>query len=185
VLLSICRLERQKGVDLAVRAFAALRERHLDLELVVLGEGAERSALAALARELGVHVHLLGRIADVAAWLRRATMLVHPVRWEGFGLAVLEAMFAGLPVVASRVSSLPELVVDGETGILVAPDDADALAAGIDRVLERPARLGAAGRQRAVAQFSTARMADATFALYQEVLAEKAARTTHHPPPTH
>ena len=62
-------------------------------------------------------------VPDVAAWLRRATAFVHPARWEGFGLAVLEAMLAGLPVVATSVSSLPELVADGETGFLVPPDD--------------------------------------------------------------
>ena len=79
---------------------------------------------------------------DVAAWLRRATLLVHPARWEGFGLGVLEAMLAGLPVVASNVSSLPELVVDGETGILVRPDDPGALSVGIARALDTP-ELGA------------------------------------------
>ena len=70
---------------------------------------------------------LPGRVPDVAAWLRRADALVHPARWEGFGLAVLEAMLAALPVVATSVSSLPELVADGETGLLVPPDDPAAL----------------------------------------------------------
>ena len=68
-------------------------------------------------------VHLLGRVPDVAAWLRRADMLVHPARWEGFGLALLEAMLASKPVVATNVSSIPEIVADGETGLLVPPDD--------------------------------------------------------------
>ena len=63
------------------------------------------------------------RVPDVAAWLRRSAVLVHPVRWEGFGLALLEAMLAARPVVATRVSSIPEIVVDGETGLLVPPDD--------------------------------------------------------------
>ena len=170
VLLAVCRLERQKGLDVAVRALAAVRSRQPDVELVVLGEGPERDALETLARELGVPLRLLGRVPDVAAWLRRATMLVHPVRWEGFGLAVLEAMVAGTPVVASRVSSLPELVADGETGVLVEPDDPAALAAGIDRVLAAPAQFGEAGKQRAAAEFSVARMADATVALYESVV---------------
>jgi glycosyltransferase involved in cell wall biosynthesis len=170
VLLAVCRLERQKGLDVALRALAAVRSRHPDVELVVLGEGPERDALDALAGELGMPLRLLGRVPDVAAWLRRATMLVHPVRWEGFGLAVLEAMVAGVPVVASRVSSLPELVADGETGVLVEPDDPAALAAGIERVLAAPAQLGAAGKQRAAAEFSVARMADATVALYESVV---------------
>jgi glycosyltransferase involved in cell wall biosynthesis len=106
------------------------------------------------------------------------------VRWEGFGLAVLEAMLGGLPVVASRVSSLPELVVDGETGILVPPDDPQALAAGIERALEAGDRLGEAGHRRARKRFSVDRMAEATVAVYEQVLASRDVPRTHHPPPT-
>jgi glycosyltransferase involved in cell wall biosynthesis len=105
----------------------------------------------------------------VAAWLRRADALVHPARWEGFGLAVLEAMLAGLPVVASDVSSLPELVIDGETGLLVPPDDPPTLARALARALEERDRLGAAGRERALREFSVARMADSTVALYRSL----------------
>ena len=166
VLLAVSRLTEQKGVDVAVRALASLPD---DVVLVVLSSTQEqRAELEALGRELGVgrRLFLLGRLPDVAAWLRRAEVLVHPARWEGFGLAVLEAMLAGLPVVASNVSSLPELVVDGETGLLVRPDDPSALALGIARALEERARLGAAGRERARAEFSVARMADRTAELY-------------------
>jgi glycosyltransferase involved in cell wall biosynthesis len=171
VLLAVCRLEPQKGLDTGVRALALLRRRHADLRLVVLGEGPERPALDGLARRLDVPVHLLGRVPDVAAWLRRATVLVHPVRWEGFGLAVLEAMLAGLPVVASRVSSLPELVRDGETGVLVPPDDPAALVDGIDLALRSTDRLAEAGRRRARERFSVSRMANATLAVYESVTA--------------
>jgi glycosyltransferase involved in cell wall biosynthesis len=137
----------------------------------VLGEGPERPALLQLARELRVdaRVFLLGRVPDVAAWLGRATVLVHPARWEGFGLGVLEAMLAGLPVVATNVSALPELVVDGETGVLVPPDDVSALARAVELAFDRP-ELGAAGLARAHAQFSVARMADRTAALYSSIL---------------
>ena len=108
---------------------------------------------------------LLGRVPDVAAWLGRAAVLVHPARWEGFGLGVLEAMLAGLPVVATNVSALPELVVDHETGVLVRPDDAHALANGIVRALDQP-QLGRRGLERARQEFSVGRMADRTAALY-------------------
>jgi glycosyltransferase involved in cell wall biosynthesis len=173
VLLAVCRLEPQKGVDVAVRALPAVRERHPRAELVVLGEGRERERLRALAEELDVPVHLLGRVPDVAAWLRRAALLVHPVRWEGFGLAVLEAMLAELPVVATRVSSMPELVSDGETGLLVGADDPGALAAAVVRVLDDPAGLGAAGLRRARDSFSVERMAAATLDVYLEALAHR------------
>jgi glycosyltransferase involved in cell wall biosynthesis len=167
VLLAIARLTEQKGIDVAIRALAGLPE---DTVLVVLGEGPERATLVRLARELGVEqrVFLLGRVPDVGAWLDRATLLVHPARWEGFGLAVLEAMLAGLPVVATNVSALPELVVDGETGVLVPPDSAEALAGGITRALDTP-HLGAGGLTRAHDEFSVGRMADRTAALYLNV----------------
>jgi glycosyltransferase involved in cell wall biosynthesis len=164
VVLAVARLTMQKGVDVAVRALSALPP---DTVLVVLGEGPERAALEQLAADLGVvdRVFLLGRVPDVAAWLQRAAAFVHPARWEGFGLAVLEAMLAGLPVVASNVSSLPELVVEGETGFLVPPDDAAALAAAVGRALTMP-QLGAAARERARGEFSVARMASRTVDLY-------------------
>jgi glycosyltransferase involved in cell wall biosynthesis len=163
VLLAVCRLEPQKGVDVAICAVEEIPDAHL----VVLGEGPQRRELEDLA---GDRVHLLGRVPDVTAWLRRADVLVHPVRWEGFGLALLEAMLASLPVVATRVSSIPEIVVDGETGLLVRPDDARALATALNRVLDDPGDYGAAGRARAREEFSVARMADRTLALYESVL---------------
>ena len=167
ILLATSRLAVQKGIDQAVRALPDLPD---DTVLVVLGDGPERTALGGLARELGVaeRVFLLGRVPDVAAWLHRATVYVHPARWEGFGLGVLEAMHAGLPVVATRVSSLPELVVDGQTGVLVAADDVPALAHAVSDALERP-ELGAAGRERARTEFSVDRMASRTAALYERL----------------
>jgi glycosyltransferase involved in cell wall biosynthesis len=173
VLLAVCRLEAQKGVDVAVRALPAIRASHPKAELVVLGEGPQRSELEELASHLQVPVHLLGRVPDVAAWLRRADLLVHPARWEGFGLALLEAMLASKPVVATKVSSIPEIVVDGETGVLVAPDDAPALAAAVTRVLDDPGSYGKQGLGRARSQFSVARMTDRTLALYETALRER------------
>jgi glycosyltransferase involved in cell wall biosynthesis len=163
VVLCICRLERQKGVDVAIRALSDVDDAHL----VVLGEGPERPELERLARELDIPVYLPGRVPDVSAWLRRASLLVHPARWEGFGLALLEAMLAGLPVVATRVSSIPEIVADGETGLLVPPDDPEALARAINRMLTEPSAYGERGRERARREFSVARMTDRTLAVYE------------------
>jgi glycosyltransferase involved in cell wall biosynthesis len=167
VLLCVSRLTAQKGVDVAVRALPKVRERHPDAVLVVLGEGPER-------RRLGAEgVYLLGRVGDVAAWYRRASVLVHPARWEGFGLALLEAMLAALPVVATRVSSIPEIVGDGETGLLVPPDDPDALAAALDRVLSEEMlalALGEAGLRRARDEFSVERMARKTLEVYEQAV---------------
>jgi glycosyltransferase involved in cell wall biosynthesis len=168
VVLCVCRLTKQKGVDVAVRALPAIRAEHPDAVLVVLGEGPQREKLA------GEGVYLPGRVGDVAALYRQAELVIHPVRWEGFGLAVLEAMLAERPVVASRVSSAPELVADGETGLLVPPDDPDGLACAVSSLLDEPlqaAAFGRAGLARARSEFSVARMADETIVVYERALA--------------
>ena len=172
VLLAVSRLEPQKGLDVAIRALARVRARHPEAVLVDLGLGSQRDELLALAEAEGVAdaVFLAGSVGDVADWLHRAEVFVHPARWEGFGLALLEAMLAGLPVVASAVSSIPEIVDNGSTGALVPPDDAPLLADAIVSLLDDPdraRRYGEAGRTRARAAFSVAAMAERTIAVYE------------------
>ncbi len=173
VVLCVARLVEQKGVDVAVRALARIREVEPRAVLVVLGEGPERARLEGQGVE---GVYLPGRVGDVAAWYRRAELLLHPARWEGFGLALLEAMLAEKPVVATRVSAAPEIVADGETGVLVPADDPGALADAALGLLLDPARaeaMGAAGLARARSEFSVAAMADRTVAVYREVSAAR------------
>ena len=151
ILLCVSRLAEQKGVDVAVRALAQVREIEPRAVLVVLGEGPERTRLAADG------VFLPGRVGDVASWYRRAELLVHPARW-------------------TRVSAAPEIVVDGETGVLVPPNDAEALAEAVLGLLADPTRaaaMGAAGLARAQREFSVARMAERTAAVYASVSAER------------
>ena len=93
------------------------------------------------------------------AWLERADIFAHTSRWEGFGIVLLEAMLAGLPVVATRVSAVPEVVADGGAGLLVEAGDVRALAGALETLLadrERASALGEAGRQRALEEFSVA-----------------------------
>lgn len=171
VLLAVARLAPQKGVDLAIHALRLVRKRHPSAVLVVLGEGPLRAAL-----EGAEGVYLAGRVGDVAEWYRRAEMVVHPARWEGFGLALLEAMLAAKPVVATRVSSIPEIVADGETGLLVPADEPTALAEAVGALLDDPERgkaLGRAGRERARTEFSVARMADRTLEVYAAARASR------------
>jgi len=172
VVLAICRLEPQKGVDVAIRALPEILAAEETAMLVVLGEGPQRAELEGLASSLGVadSTYLPGRVGDVTAWLERAELVLHPVRWEGFGLALLEAMLARRAVVATRVSSIPEIVVDGETGIVVAPDRADTIAGAVTELLaddELRTRLGAAGYTRARREFSVARMIERTLEVYE------------------
>ncbi len=168
LLLAVCRREPQKGIDVAIRSLALLPE---DVVLCVLGEGSERESLERLAAESGVarRVLLPGRVGDVTALYERAAVVVHPVRWEGFGLALLEAMLCERAIVASAVSSIPEIVADGESGLLVPPDDPDALAAALSQLLaddERRRLMGTAGLARAREHFAVSRMAKRTAEIY-------------------
>ena len=171
-LLSVGRLEPQKGFDVLLRAMAIVRGRVPEARLSIAGEGGERAALEDLIDTLGLeeNVTLLGRREDVPELMREATALVHPARWEGFGLVLLEAMREGLPVIATRVGAIPEVVEDGVTGRLVPPDDPGALAAVIVELLQDPAACAAAGEAgfaRLTVRFSPDRMARETAEIYR------------------
>ncbi len=117
----------------------------------------------------------MGYREDLDAFIGCFDLFVHPASAEGLGVAVLKASAAGVPVVACDAGGVSEAVSDGETGLLVPPDDADALGEAIARLLDDEPlreRLGAAGRQRMQNDFSTATMADAHRVLYESLLAE-------------
>lgn len=171
----VCRLVEQKGVAYALRAFQRMRARFPTAHLVIAGDGELRSALEALAAELGIaaHVHWLGWRSDAAAMIGAFDALLLPSLWEGFGLVLLEAMARRVPVIASRVSAIPEVVVHGETGLLVAPRDVDALAAAMTRLLADHAlrqHMGLLGAARLEERFSVERMARETIAVYESSL---------------
>jgi len=176
LLLSLANLVWRKGLDVLLRALARLPERPC---LWIAGDGPERGALENLAAELGVssRVRFLGARADVADLLAACDVLVLPSRLEGLGVAALEAMAAGRPVVASRVGGLADAVVEGRTGLLVAADDPPALAAALERLLENaPLRsaLGAAGPGRLSEGFLAEQMVESYESLYREVLVSSA-----------
>jgi alpha-1,3-rhamnosyl/mannosyltransferase len=158
-------------------AFAATVAEHPDAVLVLPGGagGAEDAVRAQIAEGPGLRhrVRRLGRIPeeDVAGLLDLAAVVAVPSRYEGFGLPALEAMAAGVPVIAAKGTSLPEVV--GDVGVLLPPGDTDAWAAALRRLLGDPderARLGAAGRERA-AGYTVARNAAAFAELYRAALA--------------
>jgi glycosyltransferase involved in cell wall biosynthesis len=174
-------LTRHKGQEILLRACALLEPETRPGTIVLLGEGPERARLETLAAipELRGRVLFQGLRLDARRILPAFDLLVAPSRErEGLGLAPLEAMDAGLPVVASRVGGLPEVVVDGETGYLVPPDDPAALSAAIHRVLRLPDRgraLGEAGRRRVERTFRAAPMSRRVEAVYEEALRERRA----------
>ena len=174
LLLAVGRLIAQKDHETLLRAFARVRGHHPDARLAILGSGPLEEATRALVHELALDdaVVLPGR-QEPGDWLARADIFVHTSRWEGFGIVLLEAMLASLPIVATGVSAVPEVVVDGETGLLVPEGDVEALAAALGDLLadpERARRLGVAGLERARTEFSVARMTEQTIGVYQQSL---------------
>jgi glycosyltransferase involved in cell wall biosynthesis len=153
VVGTVARLSPEKGVRYLVEAFATLKRRYGDgVSLSIAGEGPERDRLAALAARLGIGVDWRGWLQhnDVPAFLQGLDIFVLPSVYEGFGIAAVEAAASGLPVVASDVHGIPDVVSDGETGLLVPAKDASALAQAITRLVEDDAlrrRLGEAGRR--------------------------------------
>jgi glycosyltransferase involved in cell wall biosynthesis len=171
VLGTLCRLEQQKAVDVLLQALAGLP----DVQLYVAGDGSQRAHLEALASQLQLNerVRFLGWVTNAYKFFQDIDVLVVPSRNEAMPLAVLEAMHASLPVIASRVGSLDEVVVDGGTGLLVEADDVAGLSSACRTLIEDPElrqRLGEAARARAVERFSDTAMAASYDALYRRVL---------------
>ncbi len=169
------------GIDLLLRAFAQLQHARAPgaaaLRLRLVGDGPQRAELEGLAHELGVagQVDFIGAVphAQVAEELRRIDVFVAASRQESFGVAVLEASAAGLPVVATRLGGLPEVVEDGVTGVLVPPDDVPALAAAIGGLLADAARrqqFGAAGRDWVAARYAWPGCVATMLALYRTLV---------------
>jgi glycosyltransferase involved in cell wall biosynthesis len=168
---AVGRIEPQKGFDLLIRALGDVD----DATLVIIGDGSERRPLAELARRIGVaeRIRWTGWSDDPRSYLGSFDVFALPSRFEGFPLVVLEALLARTAVVAADVGSVAEVVRDGETGLLVPPEDPAALAEAIRRLLagaELRQRLGAQGRQLVLERFTAARMTHAYASLYEELL---------------
>ncbi|HVU50533.1 MAG TPA: N-acetyl-alpha-D-glucosaminyl L-malate synthase BshA [Polyangia bacterium] len=180
-LVHVSNFRPLKRVGDVVRIFARVRAGRA-VRLRLIGDGPERAAVEALARELGVagDVELVGEREDLPALLAGAAAFLLPSETESFGLAALEALAAGVPVVASRVGGLPEVVRDGEDGFLHAVGEVAAMAASAARLLDDAAlraRLGAAARARAVAHFRAEPAVDRYEAVYARVLGRAGAAT--------
>lgn len=176
VLLHIGRLETQKGHRVLLEALPAVRARFPAVRLVCAGEGSLRGELEkqVAAGGLGECVRFAGYQPDVAAWLALASMAVLPSFYEGLPLAAIESLAAGRPVVATAVDGTPEVVVDGETGLLVPPGDAGSLARAIVALLESAElrqRMGQAGRRHVLQHFTLQRQVEQTAEFYVSLLA--------------
>jgi glycosyltransferase involved in cell wall biosynthesis len=176
------RLEEQKGHTFLLQAFAQLASQPgpaAPLHLVLAGDGRRRKDLEAQAAALGIasRTRFLGARRDVAEVLRALDIYAMPSLWEGLPLALLEAMAAGVPVVASDVGGVAEVLGGGEWGLLVPPGDAGALGAALGRLAGEPglrARLASTARQRVAARYGVDTMVARLAALYEDALRGRA-----------
>ncbi|OPZ08130.1 MAG: D-inositol 3-phosphate glycosyltransferase [candidate division BRC1 bacterium ADurb.BinA292] len=172
IVMHISNFRPVKRVEEVVRIFARM-QREVKARLLLIGDGPDREKALAAAEELGIHdrVALLGKQPGVEHFLPLADLFLFPSTGESFGLAALEAMASGVPVVGCRAGGLPEVVIDGECGYLRACDDLDGMAEAGLRVLrdaELRRAMGEAGRRRAIEEFA----ADKIIAQYEQVYRE-------------
>ena len=170
------RLTHSKGHGVLLRAMKGVLRAVPNARLVISGEGEEEASLRREAELQGVagHVEFAGFVPDVRAVLGAADVFVMPSLEEGLGVAVLEAMAMAKPVVVSNAGGLPEAVAQGETGLICAAGDAEALAEALVSLLtdpERARKMGEAGRARARREFDKPRVVERVSALYESVLA--------------
>jgi glycosyltransferase involved in cell wall biosynthesis len=183
VLGTVANLFPRKGHDVMCRALASLRRSRPEIHYLIVGTGDSEyeREVHELVRSLGMegHVHFAGFQDPVYPALAAMDLYVHPALMEGFGIALLEAMAMAKPVVATRTGGIPDIVVPGETGMLVAPGDSEALASAIGALLDdksRWAALGQAGRKRVERLFTVEAMISKLVACYEAVIRDRGSR---------
>lgn len=182
-LLALGRHVWNKGFDVLLRAYAGLAPRYPAIDLIVAGDGAEHTDLIALARDLGIadRVVFPGRTdrAQTATLFHHALFFVLPSLQEPFGIVNLEAMAAGKAVIATRTGGVPEIVHDGQNGLLVPPADVDALARAMETLLHDhtyAVRLGTAGARLVAERYTWDHVSSSYLTLYERVLSRRAMR---------
>jgi glycosyltransferase involved in cell wall biosynthesis len=173
------RLAPVKGIAYLIRALVWLRQEFPDVRLEIAGDGPQRPALESEAVTLGLTgaISFLGWREDLPSLFSRWDVFVQPSLEEAFPVVTLEAMAAGLPVVATNAGGLPELVQDAETGLLVPPEDPPALADALRKLLADPVlrrAMGRAGHVRVRERFSVHRMTDEITQVYEDILRSRA-----------
>jgi glycosyltransferase involved in cell wall biosynthesis len=175
VIGTVGRLTEVKRQDVLIGAFAAVKRRFESTHLLLVGDGPLRQELERLANSLGVggSVHFAGYQAATAPFIQAMTIFALTSASEGMPQAAIEASVTGLPIVASCVGGLPELIEDGRTGLLVPPGNVSAFAEAMCRLLDDPAegrRLGEAARRQTIGKFDIGRMAADYHRHYAELL---------------
>ncbi len=174
-IVHVGRLSREKGADILIEAAHLLKLNGRAFRVTIVGDGPERANLEALVARYGLtaDVQFVGWQVDVDPYYRLATLVVTPSRRESLGLTVLEGMLRGRPVIACRVEGVPEIVSNGETGILIGSENPQELAQAIERLLDDPMlchKLSRAGRQYVLRQHTIEGMANQTVSVYRQAL---------------
>lgn len=170
---TIAELHKNKGLDILLLAFKQVLARVGGLSLIIMGEGEERENLARLITKLNLtnNVRLLGRVERAATYLPALDLFILPSRTEALPYAVLEAGAAGLPVIASRVGGIPEIIVDEQSGLLVTAGNYKDLGLAIEKLLthkDLAKKYGENLKNKITTEFTQKSMLDQTFALYQK-----------------
>ncbi len=173
ILGMVCRLVEQKGIPYALQAYVNIQEQFPDVHFVIVGDGELGDELKRQSQGLGIseHVHWLGWRSDAQALMGGFDIFLMPSLWEGFGLVLLEAMSRRIPIIASDVSAIPEVVQHNETGLLIPPRAVDELTHAIEILLtDRPLRkyMGLLGEDRLQHVFSVEQMVKQTLTIYQK-----------------
>jgi glycosyltransferase involved in cell wall biosynthesis len=173
VMILVGTLKEQKGHSYLIQAAAPLIAQNNNLHILFPGDGPLRTSLQQQVQQLGLekHIHFLGSRKDIPDLLAASDYFVLPSLWEGLAMALIEAMASGLPVIATCVSGSQQVVVSGETGLLVPPGDVDQLRQAIAEMMANPERakkMGQAGGARAEAVFGAGKQAEEHLSLFQK-----------------
>lgn len=175
VLVTVCRLSSEKGLTYLLEAASKLRRDFPKMRLDIVGDGPEKERLMAVSGRLDLHevVRFVGKKKNVELYLKEADIFVLPSLYEAMGIAIAEAMAMGLPVVATRVGGVPDLIENGVNGFLVSPQDSDAIADTILRIANDPPLAGKMRQEnikKAHEKFGLQIMIRETLRLYQDIL---------------
>ena len=178
--LAVGRLDEAKDYPNLLNAFSALAQRHPNTRLMIAGDGPLKSDLHSMVQRMDIdsRVHFLGLSQDMSSLYAASDALVLSSAWEGMPNVVLEAMASRTPVVATSVGAVPEVITDGESGLVVPPHDHQALAHTMERMMELPAKtrhaLGQAGYDRVLSEFSRESVIDKWEDLFDRLLSDRA-----------
>ena len=183
VFITVAVLRQPKGIEFMIRAFSLLCRRDPDARYLIVGSGDDRDRLENLARELGVSSQVIfaGMRQDIPALVAASDVFVLPSLTEALPTVLAEAAAGGKPIIATTVGGVPEMVADGETGLLVPPSDSEALVEACGRMLENPSlrqRMGRAGRRLAVDRFDLEQHVDHLLNLYDEMMVAQSEKRT-------